>query len=246
MRIALAAAAIVLGGCGRIAFDAAGDAAGDASSDSSGSDAPSGGLCGHVTDALYCNDFNTADLGAASNEGANYVDNAGVDGSGAYVFVAPPSSSASITYPFMPFVSSGELHLGARMFIEGTTSPAAFLVLAQFGGISDKSSFDAVPGNSIQLVDTLGTDDVTDDGGLPRDRWFCMELAVGVSNGTGGFVRGYVDGAMFAEGYLDQDTLPDELFQTAEVSAYASPSVGGTFVVHVDNFVVSTHPIGCP
>lgn len=235
-------------GCGRLGFDSPVDAlAGDVQVD----DAPDATLplCERVTGELYCSDFEGGGLGGAGNGGAQYIAGAGWNGSDGFRMTAAPGQTPNLAFTLPSPVTTGELHIGGRLFLAPGPPSADFVVVAQvISPAFEKASLDFTNFDRVQLVNNVGSGGTMGpDGGFPRGRWACFELVVVVApvNG-GGRVEALIDEVSALARVQNTATAPSTGFTRVEIGAVSSSSNTATEVIMFDNWIVSTQPIGCP
>ncbi len=228
---------IALSACGRVGFEGREDAAVVAD------DAPPDALlplCDRVPGALYCNDFETPDLAGATRLGASAAHAAG-----AWTMTAAPGAQPRLQRR-LSSVASGALHLGGVVKIDGSGDVTEFVVLAQ--ALSPqfvKISLDGVSGDRAQVANlNVGNARQGAAGSLPRDTWFCYELAIDV--GDAGSVSLRIDDVEVFTAWQGQSTLPAGGYTSFEIGAIAGSDNTAPLVVHHDSWIIASQRIGCP
>ncbi len=244
----LGSVAVALAGCGRVGFDPATDAGvGDPEID-----APTAvliPLCERVTGELYCSDFEGGVRNGAGTSGAVFVAGGGWSGSDGYQVTASPGQMPHLGFNLPAAMTSGELHIGAQMYLAPGPASANFVVVAQVISASfEKVSFDFNVFDRVQLVNAIGAGGkMGPNNGFPRGRWACFELVVVVAPaGSGGRVEVFIDGVSALAGFEDTATAPATGFTRVELGALSSGMNTATEVMAFDNWIISTQPIGCP
>jgi hypothetical protein len=139
-------------------------------------------------------------------------------------------------------VTSGSLYLRGLFWVPGAYEPASYFVLMEGleAQANRKISFDwRLDGFGLNANGP--TSYATQS--LPRERWFCAELAIDVA-ATGGRARLSIDGVQAAE-LADFDSLLGSGLSRFRIGANAGTG-NAALELHVDDFVVRTTPIGCP
>jgi hypothetical protein len=234
--------AVLVAGCGRVGFDAAGDAS------VTEPDAFTARICDRYPEALYCNDFEDG-LQTLSSFDAMITPAGGVGGSAGLAFSAGPGEVPRVTHQLAmpiesaPFYIAGQFRLAAGPFVD------EYVVLVQTtSNVNSKISFDLVDLDTPQLVNIEVGDGGRHGarGSVPRDRWVCYELMIDVSAASAGGVTLSLDGQQAISDWQGFSTLPQGGWAYVELGAFASAANSGTIDVVFDNWVVQTSPIGCP
>lgn len=234
-------------GCGRLGFDAAADAPGDAEID-----APTATLiplCDRVTGEIYCSDFEGGGRNGAGINGAQFAPGVGWNGSDGYQVTATPGQMPHLFFNLPGAVTTGELHIGGRLFLSPGPSSANFVVVAQaISAVFEKVSFDFNSSDRVQLVNTVGSGGQQGPiNSFPRGRWACFELVIVVAPvGAGGRAEVLIDEVSALAGFNDTATAPATGFTRVELGALSSAMNTATETIVFDNWIISTQPIGCP
>lgn len=239
---------IALAGCGKVGFDAMPDAAVDAAPDAvPDAQLP---LCDRVANAIYCNDFEGGGLKGARNQGAVFLAGGGWNASGGFVVTADPGEMPFLAFDLPTPITTGELHIGGRLFLAPGAQAGDYVVVAQtLSSTFEKFSFDINRSDRLQLVNTLGG-----SGGVqgpadsfPRGRWACFEVVIAVAPaGGGGRGEVLIDGVSALAGFNNGVTQPATGFSRVEIGTLSSTMNTATEVITFDNWIISTQPIGCP
>lgn len=235
-------------GCGRLGFAALEDAAVDADD----LDAPIATLlplCDRVTNAIYCNDFESGGLKGAGNQGAQFVAAGGLAGSAGFRLTAAPGQMPYLAFNLPAPITTGELHVGGRLFLAPGPESANFVVVAQvITPAFEKVSFDLNNFDRVQLVNTVdGGGRQGPNGGFPRGRWACFELVIVVAPaGGGGRVEVLIDEVTALAAFQGNSTLPATGWSRVELGTLSSSLNTATEAITFDNWIISTQPIGCP
>jgi hypothetical protein len=235
-------------GCGRLGFDPTVDAAVGADS----IDAPTATLiplCDRVTNAIYCNDFEGGGLRGASNQGAQLVPAGGLGGSAGFLVTAAPGQMPHLGFTLPATITTGEIHVGGRLFLAPGPESANFVVVAQvISPAFEKVSFDINNFDRVQLVNSVdGGGRQGPNNGFPRGRWACFELVLVVAPaGSGGRVEVLIDEASALAGFDQNATLPAAGWFRVELGTLSSNMNTATESITFDNWIISTQSIGCP
>lgn len=240
--------AFALIGCGRVGFDPAADAG--AAADAA-IDVPLGPLCDRVTGASYCSELEGGALDGATNSGLVAAPGAGWMGTDGFRATPNPGQMPRLGFDLPAVVTTGELHIGARMFLAAGPPSTDYVVVAQTltSAFDNKISFDINSGDRIQLVNDVDAAGgrSTLPGTLPRGRWFCFELAIVVAPlASGGRVDLLVDGVVALSAFQDLATTPPGGFFRAELGLFSSVANTNTEDAVFDNWIVANQAIGCP
>lgn len=149
-------------------------------------------------------------------------------------------------------VSSGALHVRAYVFMPASFPRPTWLNLVQVAGPdntngrSQASLGGDASDRAILTVATGGYVGMTVPGGLPRDRWFCAEIALRVAPaGASGDAELFVDGVSRVKSSPGIATLPPGGITHLTIGPIFSAAVAGTGVVYYDDVVVARAPVGC-
>jgi len=226
-------------GCGRFQFDPLASDAGATSGDARDGAAS-------VCTALFCDGFemDLTPWGTVTGPGTSDVQTTQVHG-GTKALTVSVSDNPEFRalYRNLPFGGLPAVYVRAWFYVPSGTA---------FGHV-DLLEFEASTGEGItayvsQETFALFTDVngmfANSGGMLPRDRWFCVELEVDVSD-TVGSVRLKVDGTIITQ-LTALDTLPPVGFEHIVTGlAYTGPQQFGPASQTLDDIVVDDAPIGC-
>jgi hypothetical protein len=143
-----------------------------------------------------------------------------------------------------PVLTSGPLFLRARYFVPSGVPVAEWLVLFEFAtGEEERLKVVVLPDDVIGLGVTPGRLDLrTPAGGLPRDRWICLELVLGLSMGNEGSAELLIDGVRRLHAPRAR-TVPAAGWVSLVAGIIAGP--GTPARLWMDDVVLSTTRIGC-
>ena len=209
--------------------------------------------CSNITGAFVCNDFESpAASWGPKDRGQGSIDrDTSQVRQGSFALHAYSAASADYALQVVSLpsrVTSGELYVRTFFFLPSSLNINDWLValeLKSCATCSEKISFDLAPGD-IAMLSRSGVPSVKGaPASLPRNRWFCVELAVTLS--STGSVRLLVDGSTVA-------SMPsvNTLLSGAVPAGIAAFRLGfitgpnqGPVELWADALVASPQAIGC-
>jgi hypothetical protein len=245
----------VLGGCGRVAFDARGDAmdANSGGGDSGGGDAGAPVSC--TAGMLICDSFEqglaTIGWNRGSLNGAIEADTTRAyrGTTSIHVHTNPIAGTSTnpraIMYSGQGLPITGTLHARAWIYVQGPHAPGEFDQLINFADIG---------GDGISLGTRNGViaaNDYTDiayaesaTAQLPIDRWACMQLSI--PSGTTGTTRVYLDGTEVTDVALPKAIVqPEPTRIELGVQWVGTVSSWPATDVWFDELIIDDQPITC-
>jgi len=168
-------------------------------------------------------------------------------GAQALAAFAEPHAAGRVEHQLHPAQTAGPLHARGYFYLPATTHIASYAVLMELtpADTSDKISFDVYSDDRAGVVVTTGAHDgfLSAPGAVPRDRWFCAELAIEVDD-LQGHVALHIDGDLAVQSTLRQ-TVSTAGFEYFLVGIYSSPDNEANAEVFIDDVIVANAPIGC-
>lgn len=155
------------------------------------------------------------------------------------------SGRADAITPPWTMVSSGELHyrMWLRVPSDFVEENFALLITSEDVAPYDGFAVHLRAGGVLSLYSALSGVNLLGDASVPRDEWFCLQLAVRVDDVAGSYsVR--VDGVeVIAQGGLD--TRPSMGYSGAAIGIAWTSESQGPATVYVDEVAIATSAIPC-
>jgi hypothetical protein len=203
--------------------------------------------------ALLCSGFESAELeaewddSASAREGTLERTGSRVhSGMGAlHASSAGPSSYALVSGAFGPLYA-GDLYVRTYVYVPAALRTEIMNVL--FVGDGDPvEGFHGVDFNlengAAQLFSPQAPQRYTDSALIPRDRWFCLRMHVGIDDQRGS-VQVFVEERLALQSALF-DTLPDDGINQLRLGIDWASEQEELFEIYFDDVVVDTAPVRC-
>jgi hypothetical protein len=170
------------------------------------------------------------------------------DGNGALVASSTAKESTAVVLDEFPPITSGDLYLRVHLYVPADlpTDTMNFLFVGDyatpdpFKGI-DFNLLDGAP--QIYSPESAVQRSTSTTVVIPRDRWFCMQVAIGLS-ATDGTLRLDVDGVNALD-LQKLHSLPAAGVHLLRAGIDWSSEQDAPFSIYMDDLVLDTTPIAC-